>query len=62
MAGKTVDDADGQTFHYRLVNSRLERRKNSSATWCVVTGEDFLRMTPRELRFVADVLEVRGGR
>lgn len=48
---------DGRTFEYRLVCSMLERRDIASAYWGEVTGEEFRRMTPAELRVVADVLE-----
>jgi hypothetical protein len=48
---------DGNTYEYRLVSSRLERRRIYSGIFHEVTGADFLRMTPHELRIVANVLE-----
>jgi hypothetical protein len=52
-------DADGGTVEYRRVCSVLEVRDLSSHVWREVTGEMFRRMTPAELRVVADVLEGR---
>ncbi len=54
-----VADADGEAYEYRQVNARLERRPSVSRFWQPVTGENFLRMTPAELRHIADVLEFR---
>ena len=52
-----ISDADGCEHEYRLVTSRLERRTIFSSIWQEVCGGHFLRMTPAELRHVADVLE-----
>jgi len=53
----SVRDADGAAYHYRFVCSRLERRTNFSSIWTKVCAGDFERMTPAELRYVADVME-----
>lgn len=50
-------DANGNEYEYRMVSATLERRKIFSRYWERVTGEDLLRMTPSELRTVANVLE-----
>ena len=54
---KYVDDADGGAWEYRRVSSVLERRNITSRIWQQVMPGDFTRMTPAELRLVADVLE-----
>ena len=54
---RSIEDADGKDWCYRLTSSRLERREWGFSVWFEVKGVDMLRMTPRELRFVADVLE-----
>lgn len=58
---KVVIDADRNGWVYRRVNSMLERRGAMSEYWHEVTGDDFRRMTPEELRHVADILEGKGG-
>lgn len=57
MLSDYVKDADGTTYFYRRVSSRLERRPIWSSVWQEVTGAIFLLMTPDELRHVAGVLE-----
>ncbi len=52
---------DGHTYVYRRISSRLERRDTAYSMWSEVTGPNFLAMTPKELRHVADVLEGIGG-
>ena len=37
--------------------AEVERRRSSSSVWATVQPHDFMTMTPRELRHVADVLE-----
>ena len=52
-----ISDVDGNLYEYRLVCSHLERRKSITSVWLFVEGSDFMRMTPNELRHVADILE-----
>jgi hypothetical protein len=56
-ADRYVDDANRQAWEYRMVCAVLQRRAISSSVWHDVLGNDFLHMTPAELRHVANVLE-----
>lgn len=56
MMSDYASSSDGKYYEYRLVCSHLERRERASKVWLFVEGVDFMRMTPAELRHVADVL------
>lgn len=50
-------DFDGNGYEYRMVCSRLERRKTSEKRWAFVEDADWARMTSLELRQIANILE-----
>lgn len=58
-------DARGHLYEYRLISSRLQRSNRSQFyrpdDWYEVDGSDFLKMTPDELRAVADCIERKGS-
>lgn len=51
-----ADDADGVSYEYRLVSSRVERRRTSSAMWVFLHDGEWASMTADELELIASLI------
>lgn len=49
-------DGDGVQYEYRLISSRVERRRGSSAMWHFIGDGEWASMTADELEMVAGLI------
>ena len=49
-------DADGAQYEYRLVSSRVERRRGSSCIWAFIHDGEWASMTASELEMIAGLI------
>ena len=50
------NDADGCQYEYRLVSSRVERRRGSSCIWTFIHDGEWASMTADELEMIAGLI------
>ena len=50
------DDSSGVSYEYRLVSSRIERRRASSSMWTFIHDGEWASMTADELELIAALI------
>ena len=52
----SAETEDGRGYEYRMVCSRIERRRVTDKEWSFIADQDWPCMTPEELRQIANLL------